>query len=629
MSSTSLAFLLLSSIVSQAPPSTPEGRVLISSARTGKPDLFLVDPATGTTKNLTATNDRMELWPAWSADGKRIAMATWMDDATRVTEITVMAADGSERKRLTVPEDGGTCLCPTWAPDGKRIAYARVFGMPVRSEVRTVNLDGTEDKPIAENAGFPAWSPDGETIAFAHFDGENKTSRLATMRPNGTEMKDLTEARPDVAMLTAAWSPDGRWIAFPAPVGGSIELHRISLDGKLRTQLTHLGAGTLNPVWQDEDTIVCTMLQPQAGTAYVSLRADGTRLQVHALSKLEPANPMIRPAMLPPRSFEKLRERSSIRQVAHLEAAAPTEPRLSPKMMFRSGNRLFVDAVWNADGQSFAGIAPDGPLCLVDVSPEAIRLGFELPAHTGGVSAVAWAHDGKGLYTTGADKTIRLWNPPATEARAIAEMTDVGGSIAVHPEGKCVATAGADGKITILDPESLKVKKTITFDEKKTVALLGLVWSKDGRTLFAAGGSGSIAVLGGALAAFDPDTGETRWRTKSMLGTVAEIALSPDGTKLAGACGDTYIRIWDAASGKELHAMKGHADRVTSIAWATDGKTLASGSLDHTVRLWDANTGSLLDTLASHLGPVIRIHFRPDGKTLLSSGVDRVLLWAK
>jgi hypothetical protein len=282
--------------------------------------------------------------------------------------------------------------------------------------------------------------------------------------------------------------------------------------------------------------------------------------------------------------------------------------------------------VWRADGTAVTCFGPDGAFGLADVTPTAIRPSFEVQGHPGGVTAAAWAHDGKGVYTAGMDKAVRLWAPPADDAVASDAAPDGITALAVHPDGKWVATGCADGTIDVRDPTTLKPKKTFAFADNKHVSVFGLAWSPDGRTLFAAGASGSVPVLGGAAAAFDPDTGEARWRTRGMFGSVAAIALSADGTRLAGACGDTFVRVWDAATGKELHCLKGHHDRAAGVTWSPDGTTLATCGLDHTVRLWDA-AGTPLATLAGHFGPVLRLHFSPDGKTLASAGIDRVLLW--
>src|SRR5437868_7066323 len=100
--------------------------ILIPAPRAGTmADLFLVDPATGDSKNVTRTEADEELYPAWSADGRRIAFTAKNRDHS--FEVFVSDADGSDRKRLTTPPAGGPtmCLFPTWSADGKEVAYSR------------------------------------------------------------------------------------------------------------------------------------------------------------------------------------------------------------------------------------------------------------------------------------------------------------------------------------------------------------------------------------------------------------------------------------------------------------------------------------------------------------------------
>jgi WD40 repeat protein len=74
-------------------------------------------------------------------------------------------------------------------------------------------------------------------------------------------------------------------------------------------------------------------------------------------------------------------------------------------------------------------------------------------------------------------------------------------------------------------------------------------------------------------------------------GAVLTAAFSPDdGLILTGAT-DHTARVWDRASGKVIHVLRGHQGAITSAAFSPDGKQILTVAMDNTARLWDAQKG--------------------------------------
>jgi WD40 repeat protein len=74
------------------------------------------------------------------------------------------------------------------------------------------------------------------------------------------------------------------------------------------------------------------------------------------------------------------------------------------------------------------------------------------------------------------------------------------------------------------------------------------------------------------------------------LESVWSVAFSPDGKRLVTGSFGGIAKLWDAATGQEMGALKGHSDGVRSVIFSPDGKRIATGCLDGTIRLWDAAT---------------------------------------
>ncbi|HXN88172.1 MAG TPA: hypothetical protein VN890_02260, partial [Methylocella sp.] len=90
---------------------------------------------------------------------------------------------------------------------------------------------------------------------------------------------------------------------------------------------------------------------------------------------------------------------------------------------------------------------------------------------------------------------------------------------------------------------------------------------------------------------------------------ITSVAFSPDGVRVLTGSYDNTARLWDAATGKEIRAFKGHVGSVTSVAFSPDGARVLTGSGDATARLWAAATGEELRAFKGHDLPVSSVAF--------------------
>jgi WD40 repeat protein len=116
---------------------------------------------------------------------------------------------------------------------------------------------------------------------------------------------------------------------------------------------------------------------------------------------------------------------------------------------------------------------------------------------------------------------------------------------------------------------------------------------------------------------------------------VFHVSYSPDGTRLATASNDGTIRLWDAATCRELCTFVGHRFGVNAVSFSPDSQLLASAGDDGTIRLWDLVPAPLgvvdrwrWKNEQAHKGDALEVEFSPSGKQIASGGKDGLAkLW--
>jgi WD40 repeat protein len=264
------------------------------------------------------------------------------------------------------------------------------------------------------------------------------------------------------------------------------------------------------------------------------------------------------------------------------------------------------------------------------------------------VVGMAWRPDGRSAAVACGSLALQLWDAEKNKVlRTFGAATDNYLSVAWSPDGKTLA-AGTGTKTFLYDGDTGKVLRTLDG------LASAVAWGQGGKQLFTladgikAWDADSGALLktitapGARSFAATPDGGQFISGSDATF-TIHETATGKEvrrcdiagslppwwwaGRPLITGVGTPTLTLWDAATGKRLRSLEGHAASVATCTFSPDGKTLATASYDKTVRLWDAATGKTRLTFAGHTAPVVAVAYSTNGKLMASAADKQVLVW--
>jgi WD40 repeat protein len=171
-----------------------------------------------------------------------------------------------------------------------------------------------------------------------------------------------------------------------------------------------------------------------------------------------------------------------------------------------------------------------------------------LYGHTGFITALTFASDGRMLASTSSDSTVRIWQVSDGSPLGVLSGHEGGVTSAAFAQyGRVLASGSLDGTIRLWD----------------------------------AGDGSLIRVLHG-------DSAEVR-----------SVAFSKYGETIAGGYTDSVARIWRSDDGSLLREFSIPGNTVFSVAFSPDGLVLAGGGSDGATRLWSIGSDAAISSIAA------------------------------
>ena len=351
---------------------------------------------------------------------------------------------------------------------------------------------------------------------------------------------------------------------------------------------------------------------------------------------------------------------------------AGEQPRLVTQLGHSDG---ITSVAFSPDGRLVLTGSQDGTACLWEVNTGREIRRFR--GHEGSVESVAFSPDGRFVLTGEGDNTVRLWQATTgqevrhfqTQDKPLEEGVNGGEgdvplaegedpsdeegspflplfnamkqwsrlrSVAFLPDGRYILTGGTGGVVlwdATTGQEVRRFEGTISTEKTGNTGLLFPTytmpaWGTDTVSISADGKYVLTGSTSGGARLWEVATGREIHHFKEPGGQVVYVALSPDGQLvLIGNSEAGTMRLWEVATGRGVRRFVGYT-LIETAAFSPDGRWVLTGCPDGTARLWEVATGQEVRRFVGHTDKVRSVAFSPDGRWALTGSEDKeTRLW--
>ncbi|MBP0021629.1 MAG: serine/threonine protein kinase [Cyanobacteria bacterium SBLK] len=241
-----------------------------------------------------------------------------------------------------------------------------------------------------------------------------------------------------------------------------------------------------------------------------------------------------------------------------------------------------------------------------------------LKGHTSSVCALAFHPNGKILASGGADRVIRFWDADTgtSQFKVLKGHSSIITAIVFQPQTNLIISCSWDYRICFWNYEEELAEIEAHAGWIKTLAITR------SSQLLASGSADKTVKL------WDVNTRKLKQTLWGCEGEIRSLVFNPKGNLLMGSGTDRVIRIWEIDRSRTRQILQGHTGAVNALVTSPSGRILFSSGEDRTIKIWDLQQGKLQRELQGHTDSIETLAMNSEGNLLVSGGSDRIVrIW--
>jgi WD40 repeat protein len=208
-----------------------------------------------------------------------------------------------------------------------------------------------------------------------------------------------------------------------------------------------------------------------------------------------------------------------------------------------------------------------------------------------------------------------------------------------EPDSGRLLAGGDDAAIHVFDPATKKADALARWTKHEGYVSALVALKQGGKSVIVSGSYDRRLIW------WDANSGQPIRTKEAHQGWIRHVVPTPDGSRLVSVGDDMLVKVWDAADGKAIRTLAGHATRTPqghvtalyALAVSPDGKQIASGDRHGEVRVWEADSGKLLSTFQvptlytydprqrkRSIGGIRTLAFSLDSNLLAAGGIGQI-----